>query len=185
MITSLNTVVCSDALTYLQGLPENSMHCMITSPPYFGLRDYGIDNQIGLENTPELYVENLVTIFREARRVLRKDGVFWLNLGDSYWGSWGNAGHRVQLDGGESVQRERSTVYWNRSGYDTYRERPPTSFKHPILKRKDLIGIPWRVALALQNDGWYLRSDVVWHKPNSTPESVRDAQLNLMNMCLC
>lgn len=128
------TVSQGDARAVLAALPEQSVHCVVTSPPYWGLRDYGVDGQLGLEHTPEEYVSNMVSVFREVRRVLRDDGTLWLNLGDSY------AGPKVP------------------SG----------------LKPKDLVGIPWMVARELQADGWYLRSDIIWSKPNPMPESVTD-----------
>lgn len=146
----------------------------VTSPPYFGLRDYGVDGQVGREKTPEEYVSGLVEIFSSVRDLLSDDGTLWLNLGDSYWGSWGNAGSRPELDDKTLNQREKKTDYIARKGWDENRERPPSSYKHPTLKNKDLIGIPWRVAFALQADGWYLRSDIIWHKPNPMPTSVKD-----------
>ena len=130
-----------DCLTSLKTLPDNSINCCITSPPYYGLRDYGVDGQIGLEATPELFIDNLVNIFREVKRVLKDDGTLWVNIGDSYYG------------GGI-----RGTDY------------NPTD----DLKSKDLIGIPWMLAFALRADGWYLRQDIIWHKPNPMPESVKD-----------
>jgi DNA modification methylase len=134
---------------------DESVQTCVTSPPYFGLRDYGNEGQIGLEQTPDEYVERLVGVFREVRRVLRDDGTLWLNLGDSYAGAGysnhDNTGGAQRIDGGK--QRHLSG-----SG----------------LKNKDLIGIPWRVAFALQADGWYLRQDIIWHKPNPMPESVTD-----------
>jgi len=144
----------------------------VTSPPYFGLRDYGCDGQIGLESTPDAYVAELVAVFREVRRVLREDGTLWLNLGDSYAGSWGN----YAPGGIKSEQRERTEEgeRWERPAYGDTTRKPSTANKLPGLKPKDLIGIPWRVAFALQADGWYLRQDIIWSKPNPMPESVRD-----------
>lgn len=147
-------IIHGDALHVLPALRANHYRCCVTSPPYWGLRDYGIENQIGAEDTVDEYVENLVAIFREVRRVLTDDGTVWLNLGDSY-----TSGNRTWRD----VDRKnpaRAMVY-----------RPPTPLG---LKPKDLIGVPWRVAFALQADGWYLRSDIVWFKPNCQPESVKD-----------
>jgi len=144
-----------DALSVLKTMPEQSVHCCVTSPPYWGLRDYGVEGQIGLERTPEEYVDKLVQVFREVRRVLRDDGTLWLNLGDSYNGSGGAGGD------------------YNPGGLKEGQPKYPGR-KVPGLKPKDLIGIPWMVALALRNDGWYLRSDIVWHKPNAMPESVTD-----------
>lgn len=119
-------VIVGDCIAGMQTLPEQSVHCCVTSPPYFGLRDYKADGQIGLERTPEEYIARLVGVFREVRRVLRDEGTLWLNLGDSF------------------------------------------------RKDKNLLGIPWRVAFALQADGWFLRQDIIWHKPNPMPESVTD-----------
>lgn len=146
-----------DCLTVLRTLPAGSVNCCVTSPPYFGLRDYGHAGQIGLEPTVKEYVAKLVEVFAEVRRVLRDDGTLWLNLGDSYAndGKWGGATggkHAVGLHG-EPVGRLR---------------------RDTGLKPKDLIGIPWRVAFALQDDGWWLRSDIIWAKPNPMPESVVD-----------
>ena len=146
-------------------LAGEAVQCVVTSPPYWGLRDYGLEPTVwpdgwngclGLEPTPELYVEHLVSIFREVKRVLRPDGTAWLNMGDSY-----NAGRDGGWPGGKKQWKD-----------DRY---PPRSGANvPGLKPKDLIGIPWRVAFALQADGWWLRSDIVWAKPNPMPESVRD-----------
>jgi site-specific DNA-methyltransferase (adenine-specific) len=154
-----------DALEVLRTLPAESVQMIATSPPYFGLRNYGVPGQIGLEKTPAEYVARLVEVFREARRVLRRDGVFFLNLGDSYAGS----GQGWQKRGGSSVRRTWVEEYG--------RDRPAAyiSGRSPDgLKPKDMMGIPWRVALALQADGWWLRRDVIWAKPNGLPESVKD-----------
>lgn len=153
----LNEVHNVDALTLLQGLPDESVNCIVTSPPYYGLRDYGVDGQLGLEATPEAFVEALVQVFREARRVLRSDGTLWLNLGDSYNGSGkGWTGHN-----GIGNQELRQNFRAKMTNVES-------------LKPKDLLMIPARVALALQADGWYLRSDIIWAKPNPMPESVKD-----------
>jgi DNA modification methylase len=144
-----------DVLQVLKQIPDESIHCVVTSPPYWGLRNYGVDGQIGLEKTPDEYVAKLVEVFREVRRVLRKDGTLWLNLGDSYNGSGGAGG-----DYNPGGLREGQPKYPGR--------------KVGSLKPKDLVGIPWRVAFALQADGWYLRSDIIWAKPNAMPESVKD-----------
>ena len=165
---------CGDALEVLGALPDESVHCCVTSPPYWGLRDYGVPGQLGLESTPAEYVEKMVAIFREVRRVLRDDGTLWLNLGDSYHGSWGNSGSRPELDGKTLNQRPKDAEYLPRGGWDERRERPASSYKIAGLKPKDLVGIPWRVAFALQADGWYLRQDIIWAKPNPMPESVTD-----------
>jgi DNA modification methylase len=166
---STQRIIPGDCLAGLRTLPDSSIHCCVTSPPYWGLRDYGHDGQIGLESTPEAYVARMVEVFREVRRVLREDGTLWLNLGDSY-----AAGKQGRDDNtGEDMQR-RAAKY----GSGTGRGRGPTSGKQrpapPGLKPKDLCGIPWRVAFALQADGWWLRQDIIWHKPNPMPESVTD-----------
>jgi DNA modification methylase len=150
-----------DALTILKTMPSESVHCCITSPPYWGLRDYGVDGQLGLEKTPEEYVAKMVTIFREVRRALRDDGTLWLNLGDSYVASaTGSLSSQPSLlEGGRATQEAASM-------------RP--SKRVAGLKPKDLVGIPWMVAFALRADGWYLRQDIIWHKPNPMPESVTD-----------
>lgn len=152
------TLLVGDCRESLRTLPDQSAHCVVTSPPYFGLRDYGVDGQLGLEPTPADFVAAMVEVFREVRRVLRDDGTLWLNLGDSYVARGGAPGDRIGSDGYERRNRGE-------------RGRPPMSAG---LKMKDLIGIPWRVAFALQEDGWYLRQDIIWHKPNPMPESVRD-----------
>lgn len=139
-------------------LADKSVNCVVTSPPYWGLRDYGVSGQIGLEGTPEQYTESMVQVFREVKRVLRDDGTLWLNLGDSYAG--GSGCHA----GGSDKQ--------NSNGGATNSFIPTKTGDG--LKQKDLIGIPWRVAFALQADGWYLRSDIIWAKPNPMPESVTD-----------
>jgi len=152
-----------DAVTVLNGLPKRSVDCCVTSPPYWGLRDYGVDGQLGLEATPDEYVAGMVAVFRGVRRVLRDDGTLWLNLGDSYHGG-GYANHGIN---GEAWLQEH--------GGDRRRSRQQDRINaNPGLKPKDLVGIPWRVAFALQADGWYLRSDIIWSKPNPMPESVTD-----------
>jgi DNA modification methylase len=157
-------LLIGDCRAMLLTLPDGSVHCCVTSPPYFGLRDYGMTAQIGLETTPAEYVAQLVDVFREVRRVLRDDGTLWLNLGDSYAGSWGARGREDGTNAARpDLEKKHGTDAPNRHGF-------------PVLgvKPKDLIGIPWRVAFALQADGWYLRQDIIWHKPNPMPESVRD-----------
>lgn len=208
-----NCIICGDVLAQLRKVPDKSIHCCVTSPPYWGLRDYGtakwgggdpecdhkppdeagltekptagqrthagrfsgplcwkcgatrIDSQLGLEKTPELYVESMVAVFREVRRVLRDDGTLWLNLGDSYAaqskGSGGTKKGTIADGGGQST---------NAGSFYSAR----FDLKAALLKPKDLVGIPWRVAFALQSDGWYLRQDLIWAKPNPMPESVRD-----------
>lgn len=212
----IGRVVCGDALTVLKTMPDAVIQACITSPPYWGLRDYGtaswkggdskcdhqppdeagqtnkptsgqrqhagrftgpncykcgavrIDQQIGLESTPEEYTAKMVKVFREVRRVLKDDGTLWLNLGDSYCGSWGNYGGQNR---GQGTQREIVKGSSAPSAQGDY--LPPTA-RAPGLKPKDLVGIPWMVAFALRADGWYLRSDIIWSKPNPMPESVTD-----------
>jgi len=151
-----------DALSVLKTMPEQSVHCCVTSPPYWGLRDYGVDGQLGLESTPDEYVEKMVEVFREVRRVLRDDGTLWLNLGDSY-ASVHTGGHKSA----------KATVGSNKEGIQEIRQSKAQPETYG-LKQKDLVGIPWMVAFALRADGWYLRQDIIWHKPNAMPESVTD-----------
>ncbi len=148
----MNGIITGDSLEVLRGMEDESVDMCVTSPPYYGLRDYGVDGQIGREQSPEEYVEKLVQIFREVRRVLKPDGTLWLNLGDSYATSSGD-------------NPPRNTR--NSNGHTA--KSVPAGYK-----RKDLIGIPWMVAFALRADGWYLRQDIIWHKSNAMPESVRD-----------
>jgi DNA modification methylase len=147
-----------DCLDVLRTLPDASVHCCVTSPPYWGLRDYGCEGQMGLEQTPEEYVDKMVEVFREVRRVLRDDGTCWVNLGDSYHG------------GGGGNYGDSKSTRTHKQHLTNVRNR----VEIPGLKAKDLVGIPWRVAFALQADGWWLRQDIIWHKPNPMPESVRD-----------
>ncbi len=154
-------ILTGDCRDLMRAMPEKSVQCCVTSPPYFGLRDYGVEGQIGLESTPGEFVAAMVEVFREVRRVLKDDGTLWLNLGDSY-----ASGGRKTRDPG------RSKIHPSYEG-DAYQEGLRPS-EPPGIKPKDLIGIPWRVAFALQADGWYLRQDIIWHKPNPMPESVRD-----------
>ncbi len=211
-----------DCLKLLASMPERSVDCCVTSPPYFGLRDYGtaeweggdpgcdhsvggqvqdnkapgaivsgvrpgcdaskckkcgairVDSQIGLEPTPDAYVAKLVAVFREVRRVLRDDGTLWLNLGDSYAGSWGNAGGHNRGNGKQRDITVGSVVKDQSDRNGDFVPPGARGFKELCIKPKDLIGIPWRVAFALQADGWYLRQDIIWHKPNPMPESVTD-----------
>lgn len=161
-------IFVGDCLKILESLPEGCFDCCVTSPPYFGLRDYGHAGQIGLEQTPDEYVTRLVEVFREVRRVLRDDGTLWLNLGDSYAraGGWSN---NNGLDG-VATRQESNRPMSNVPTLDGGLSQKLV----PGLKQKDLIGIPWRVAFALQADGWYLRQDIIWSKPNPMPESVTD-----------
>ena len=157
-------ILVGDAFTRLKDIEAKSISMCVTSPPYFGLRDYGVDGQIGLESTLDAYVFRLVNVFHEVYRVLKDNGTLWLNLGDSY-ANTGTGGN------GATGGRESSTLQSSMPPVGT----TPVTKKVPYgLKVKDLIGIPWRVAFALQADGWYLRQDIIWHKPNPMPESVHD-----------
>jgi len=177
-----------DCREVLKALPDKSVNCCVTSPPYFGLRDYGHDDQIGLEATPEEYVNTLVEVFREVRRVLWDDGTLWLNLGDSYQASSYGKSENNDPKNNKTVGMNKRTVricehcgneytgtmnqrFCSKqcAGYDN-----TPRIKKGVLQPKQLIGIPWRVAFALQADGWYLRQDIIWHKPNPMPESVKD-----------
>ncbi len=165
-------VIEGDALAELREMESESVQCCITSPPYFGLRDYGNQSQVGLESTPDEYVAKLVEVFGEVKRVLRDDGTLWLNLGDSYAGSWG-AQSRSAVDGGTS------TLTGSPLSGRQIAEHPKGSKTGTIpagasFKAKDLLGIPWLTALALRAGGWYLRRDIIWSKPNPMPESVTD-----------
>jgi len=157
-------VLVGDCRETLKQLPDQSVQTCITSPPYFGLRDYGHDGQIGLEQTPQDFVDQLVSVFREVKRVLRDDVTLWLNLGDSY-SSFKDQSVRYQTLAGKSRDEPHSGKAANRNG---------KVLSECGLKNKDLIGIPWMVAFALRADGWYLRQDIIWHKPNPMPESVKD-----------
>ena len=156
-------ILNGDCIEMMRTLPDNSVNCCVTSPPYFGLRDYGCDGQIGLEETPDAFIAKLVDVFREVKRVLKDDGTLWVNIGDSYFskqnsnrnGAGGSLGAGGVRGGGE---------------YKTQKRKPGETG----CKDKDLIGIPWMLAFALRADGWYLRQDIIWHKPNPMPESVED-----------
>lgn len=158
-------------------IADNSVNCVVTSPPYWGLRDYGFDGQLGLEKTPEEYVAKMVEVFREVRRVLRDDGTCWVNLGDSYsrapekGGSGPGNKNNCHID---EARRIMSEAKGSSAGKVGRGDRAPIRNGAGDLKPKDLVGIPWRVAFALQADGWYLRSDIIWSKPNPMPESVTD-----------
>lgn len=147
-------------LDRLRELPDESAHCCVTSPPYYGLRDYGVAGQLGLESTLAEFLENMVAVFREVRRVLRGDGTLWLNIGDSYNAYNGNRGTESRYAGDRRAMEAAFP--------------PGAGLSEKSLKPKDLMGVPWRLAFALQADGWYLRSDIIWHKKSTMPESVRD-----------
>jgi len=150
-------ILVGDVRTRLSEIPDGSVQTCVTSPPYWGLRDYGQGDQIGLEETPQEYVDSMVQVFREVWRVLADDGTLWLNIGDSYSGSGkGPAGNLGKKNDERNMEKKHSAIV-------------PDG-----LKPKDLVGIPWRLAFALQADGWYLRQDIIWAKPNPMPESVTD-----------
>lgn len=151
-----------DCREVLRTLADGSVQCCVTSPPYYGLRDYGVDGQIGLEPTSDEFIAEMVGVFREVRRVLRDDGTLWLNIGDSYNTPNNRRDASAYVSGGKSRLIEQEP---NRKASQRY---------DATLKPKDLLGIPWLLAFALRADGWYLRSDIIWHKPNPMPESVRD-----------
>lgn len=166
------SVLTGDCRQMLRLLLANFVHTCVTSPPYFGLRDYGHGEQIGLEQTPGDFVAALVEVFREVRRVLRDDGTLWLNLGDSYAAARGGTHMPAQTVAGGVAGKGDDNAFRGMGGESrggAHRNADAIGLKH-----KDLIGIPWRVAFALQADGWYLRQDIIWHKPNPMPESVRD-----------
>jgi DNA modification methylase len=159
-------ILIGDCREKLRGLPDASVHCCVTSPPYFGLRDYGHEGQMGLEPTPHEFVAGMVEVFREVRRVLRDDGTLWLNIGDSYCNTpAGNKPGTLKSCSGlsnssENLEKRKGNLRDNS--------------RLPGVKTKDLIGIPWMLAFALRADGWFLRQDIIWSKPNPMPESVRD-----------
>ena len=163
--TMSHTILLGDVREQLKTLPDNSIQCCVTSPPYFGLRDYGMSEQIGLEPTPDAFVDALVSVFREVRRVLREDGTLWVNIGDSYAGT-GYSNH--DLNGSEW----KSDVNGDKR---KTRQQDQRKALTPLgIKSKDLIGIPWMLAFALRKDGWYLRQDIIWSKTSCMPESVKD-----------
>ena len=157
----INTIYTGDSLEILKSMPDCFVDCCVTSPPYYGLRDYGVNGQIGLEETPEAYIDKLVEVFHNVKRILQDDGTLWVNIGDSYNGYKGNALNNT-----------------NGSKFAGFRNQPTRTSGYGLeckdLKPKDLIGIPWMFAFALRADGWYLRQDIIWHKPNPMPESVTD-----------
>lgn len=170
-------IYTGDCIDVMRGMTAESVNCCVTSPPYFGLRDYGHAGQIGIESTPDAYVAKMVAVFSEVHRVLRADGTLWLNLGDSYAGSGRGMGDICSTNMGNVASRGVGSV--KPAGLHESARRsaqigrvwvkPPAG-----LKNKDMIGIPWRVAFALQASGWYLRQDIIWHKPAPLPESVTD-----------
>jgi DNA modification methylase len=159
----MNKIIVGNALDMLKTLDADSINCCVTSPPYYNLRDYGVDGQIGLESSPDEYIQKLVEIFREVRRVLKKDGTLWVNIADSYAGS-GKGGSNYP----DNAKKYKQGT--NKGSVGSYLSKTVTA----DCKRKDLIGIPWMLAFALRADGWYLRQDIIWQKPNPMPESVKD-----------
>ena len=158
----MSKILVGDVREQLRTLPDASVHCVVTSPPYWGLRDYGVTGQLGLEPTPDEHVAAMVEVFREVWRVLRDDGTAWVNYGDSY-------------ATGTNADRPETTTTEGINVPAAWASRNQTTRRHATgLKPKDLVGMPWRVAFALQEDGWYLRSDIIWAKPNPMPESVTD-----------
>lgn len=169
MIDYLDKIIQGDAIEILRTLPDGLVHTCVTSPPYWGLRDYGVEGQLGLEATPEEYVGRLLEMFREVWRVLRDDGTLWLVLGDSYVSAPpGNTKPRTRSKTESGVFQIPSQLHYE------YRKKGHKDKTKCGLKTKDLIGIPWRIAFALQADGWWLRSDIIWSKSNPMPESVND-----------
>lgn len=158
------TLIIGDALSALKNISDCSVNTCITSPPYYGLRDYGVDGQLGLEESPEKYIDRLVEVFREVKRVLRDDGTLWLNIADCYAGS----------GKGAAQYPDNAAKYKQGTNKGMVGASKTTTVKTPGIKHKDLIGIPWMLAFALRADGWYLRQDIIWNKPNCMPESVRD-----------
>ncbi len=162
----MEMILCGDAVEQLRTLEPESVHTCVTSPPYYNLRDYGAAGQIGMEGTPEEYINKLVDVFREVRRVLRPDGTLWVNIGDSYAGS----GKGRVADGSHCTPKSKSKS----AEYQGITSGILRKTEAGGCKPKDLIGIPWLLAFALRADGWYLRQDIIWHKTNAMPESVRD-----------
>ena len=154
-------IIIGSALEKLKELQSDCVQCIVTSPPYWGLRDYDNDEQLGQEDTPEEFVFNLAEIFEESKRVLKDDGTAWINIGDTYFGAKGGA-----WIGDNSITTEETG-----SEYRIKKKAPP---KHKYLKTKDLVGVPWKFAFEMQKRGWYLRQDIIWHKPVPMPESVND-----------
>ena len=168
IINLLDTVQESDALAFLKSMPDESLNSIVTSPPYYGQRDYGSEEQIGLEETAQAYIDALMAVFHEANRVLRKDGTFWLNIGDTYVGA--TSQHKENGSQGKTSRYSRKHM---KGIPQTGRTKRNKAFYAMGLPMKSLVGMPWRVAFALQTDGWILRSDIIWHRPSAS-ESVKD-----------
>lgn len=161
----VNRIILGDCLEALKTLPDNSVDCCVTSPPYYALRDYGVEGQIGLEDTPEKFIEKLTEVFMQVHRILKPEGTLWLNIGDSYWGGgWRNA----------EFNEHSGTLQKGSKGTYCGKTMPACKGVQGVYKPKDLIGIPWMLAFSIRNAGWYLRQDIIWHKPNPMPESVTD-----------
>lgn len=165
----VNNIIQGDCLETLKKIPDNSINSCVTSPPYWGLRDYGHKDQMGNENTPDEYVNKMVILFREVKRVLKHNGTLWLNLGDSYAGNCSQTN-----DGRAAFASKRDRIVNRGKNKDTAKWSYSKCNAQGDIKNKDLVGIPWMVAFALRADGWYLRQDIIWHKPNPMPESVTD-----------
>lgn len=164
-----NVILQGNSLEVLKELPDCIVDCCVTSPPYYGLRDYGCDGQIGLEESPDKFIEKLVAVFHEVKRVLKDDGTLWLNIGDSYWGS-GSRGYDFT-----GKWSDASKMQSNSKGTENLSNIPKlVGTTDTGIKNKDLVGIPWMLAFALRTDGWYLRQDIIWRKPNPMSESVKD-----------
>lgn len=161
-------ILIGDVRERLKQLPDQSVNCCVTSPPYWGLRDYGNDGQIGLEQTPDAFIDELVAVFREVKRVLRNDGTLWVNMGDSY------SSHKDCKSVSQTLSRGGSSESASVIEKGKSVSRNSKVLKSVGLKNKDLVGIPWMLAFALRADGWYLRQDIIWNKPNPMPESVGD-----------
>lgn len=155
-----------DCIEGLQGLESNSIDCCVSSPPYWSLRDYGVENQLGLEDTPEEFIQSMARVFDEVQRVLKPEGTLWLNIGDTYWNGKGRSGSDANL--------ERKTINKAASKIGGKGKLLPKDRSHPIIKRKETVGTPWMLAFELRRRGWYIRQDIIWNKTNPMPESVKD-----------
>lgn len=169
----MTDIIIGDCRIEIPKLDDNSIDCIMTSPPYWGLRDYGHSDQLGLESTPEEYLENMLHVFDLVKPKLKDVGNCFVNLGDTYYGSWGNYGNRPELTGATHNQRDKNTDSFDRPGIGI-NVKPPTSNKHDIIKHKCLCMIPQRFAWGMIERGWILRNEIIWHKPNHMPESVKD-----------
>jgi DNA modification methylase len=164
-------ILQGDCIEMMRTLTDNSVNCCVTSPPYFGLRDYGCDGQIGLEESPDAFIAKLVAVFQEVKRVLKDDGTLWVNIGDSYAAQRGGTSMPAETLARGTSGKGDEDAHRGHGGKSGHAHRNTSKIG---LKHKDLIGIPWMLAFALRADGWYLRQDIIWHKPNPMPESVTD-----------